>query len=1197
MDNNGFPQRPTAPSGTNAQGDLGQLTLRDVHSSGISLEQHQAIMAQLAEMQRIADMGLETNIRRQLEARAEEGRVAEQQLRQLEQWSVARNHVQPAGMATMAAPPIIMPPPVFNPIPVSSAFSYSGSGTISDFPNLMQHHAYAGQPPAPQYQNGARWQQTPDPQKYMNAQPSTTRVQAPSSQNSNSGQSAVNSSSAANLASQLVNYARKEGLDPAGQERFKTMFVQHAKRLGVNQTHEQISNIIQAARADVAAGFSSSRPMAPAAQNTQTRHASGSAGSARHGSQPRQPPAMPSAPYVPSASAATSYAPNIPATHLSTFPASASTSTQKAPRQRMPEVRAPSWTPPAPAANSTPPAPSTSTAATSKQPPGATSQVSTQSLSNVVEAAQKLHQAASSQAYQPHYSQSMAQLYNNRAAQVQQRASRPAAQTAAPVPSQPTPAQPAQAKSAIRPPPPSQPAPVVTPQHGLSDSTVPVARITPQQARRSTMAKDILLSLRPQAAAAQPSAVSATDSSNALAGKKRPRSESQSDVDNVQGAKKPLLSTDSPELVITEGAAAIARAIMTPSQTSFPHINAEVRQSTIDLSDSPVPSLRFPSAGSSTEDKSIIVDKSDDEHYAQAASQLHPAPIASGSASSAQSNPALVPEISPSDASTSTFMQSILLSPGTPERPAASRGPIITSPESLPELPLAFPGSALHDFLAGFDDGTDVVSLPPSSPMAEDTAPEPEAPAPATSDVESSPRQAKTPLFFPSPTGSAMAIDEPPPRKEVPSRDTFVLKPGMLSSKTSAALDHASFARALAASRANAAASSSRVRSVKGAVYVLVPSPPAYVKRWKARQAGLKQSTGRVLAPGTSTFSTVRDAIQKSSTRLHPSRCQWSGCTALMNSEEALKTHLKVHKAEEQALRRPTGSVCHWRRCGAVVKSKSFDEHVDRHASRHRCAFEGCADSFSNAEDLARHHRHHGNDPLLPSTKPTKPDVSQTPPALPDTLPSYMSVTVRIATEPISQERHAKLGPWVFRHIFGDVDQSALLSRDPSAVRSSRRLAVSRPAQDTVSDMDEEEAAEYMARVDSAPLDEYGFLASISKVCRTPCADLDSQGISHRLYQGMELFGTEADWDDAVESAPGPSIPNSQAVGEPGAVEVEAMPQSLDEGGSGSADAQADIAMAADAGSKPLLGNMDQETSRDSTMDVEMDVVVVEELL
>ena len=136
--------------------------------------------------------------------------------------------------------------------------------------------------------------------------------------------------------------------------------------------------------------------------------------------------------------------------------------------------------------------------------------------------------------------------------------------------------------------------------------------------------------------------------------------------------------------------------------------------------------------------------------------------------------------------------------------------------------------------------------------MAEDTAPEPEVPAPATSDVESSPRQAKTPLFFPSPTGSAMAIDEPPPRKEVPSRDTFVLKPGMLSSKTSAALDHASFARALAASRAHAAASSSRVRSAKGTVYVLVPSPPAYVKRWKARQAGLKQSTGRVLAPGMS---------------------------------------------------------------------------------------------------------------------------------------------------------------------------------------------------------------------------------------------------------------------------------------------------------------------------------------------------------
>lgn len=718
------------------------------------------------------------------------------------------------------------------------------------------------------------------------------------------------------------------------------------------------------------------------------------------------------------------------------------------------------------------------------------------------------------------------------------------------------------------------------------------------------MAKDILLSLRPQMAAAQPSAVSATDSSKALAGKKRPRSESQSDVDNVQGAKKPLLSTDSPELVITEGAAAIARAIMTPLQASAPsglhapapHINAEERQSTIDLSDSPVPSLRFPSAGPSTGDKPIVVDESDDEHHAQAASQLHPAPIASGSASSAQSNPALVPEIAPSDASTSTFMQSILLSLDMPERAAASRGPIITSPESLPELPHAFAGSALHDFLAGFDDGIDIVSLPPSSPMAEDTAPEPEVPAPATSDVESSPRQAKTPLFFPSPTGSAMAIDEPPPRKEVPSRDTFVLKPGMLSSKTSAALDHASFARALAASRAHAAASSSRVRSAKGTVYVLVPSPPAYVKRWKARQAGLKQSTGRVLAPAIPE-SKVRDAIQKSSTRLHPSRCQWSGCTALMNSEEALKTHLKVHKAEEQALRRPTGSVCHWRGCGAIVKSKSFDEHVDRHASRHRCAFEGCADSFSNAEDLARHHRHHGNDPLLPSTKPTKPDVSQTPPALPDTLPSYMSVTVRIATEPISQERHAKLGPWVFRHIFGDVDQSALLSRDPSTVRFSRRLAVTRPAQDTASDMDEEEEAEYMARVDSAPLDEYGFLASISRVCRTPCADLDSQSISHRLYQGMELFGTEADQDDAVENTPGPLIPTSQAVGEPGAVEMEAMPQSLDEGGSGSADAQANIAMAADDGSKPLLGNMDQEISRGSTMDVEMDVVVVGELL
>lgn len=34
----------------------------------------------------------------------------------------------------MAAPPNIMPPPVFNPVPVSGAFSYSGSGTISDFP-------------------------------------------------------------------------------------------------------------------------------------------------------------------------------------------------------------------------------------------------------------------------------------------------------------------------------------------------------------------------------------------------------------------------------------------------------------------------------------------------------------------------------------------------------------------------------------------------------------------------------------------------------------------------------------------------------------------------------------------------------------------------------------------------------------------------------------------------------------------------------------------------------------------------------------------------------------------------------------------------------------------------------------------------------------------------------------------------------
>ncbi|TFY79565.1 hypothetical protein EWM64_g4447 [Hericium alpestre] len=333
------------------------------------------------------------------------------------------------------------------------------------------------------------------------------------------------------------------------------------------------------------------------------------------------------------------------------------------------------------------------------------------------------------------------------------------------------------------------------------------------------------------------------------------------------------------------------------------------------------------------------------------------------------------------------------------------------------------------------------------------------------------------------------------------SFDPFVLKAGLLELPMKKALKKALAMLAgepmplpVPSEEEDAAAFVPRRVPKSNKAYVLVPPPPDYVKRLKNRDtfAGEQEDEAHHMRKERA----LRKAVRLSCSRLRKRTCGWGGCGVEFNSGNALEEHVKLqHMGESDQSSRVYR--CQWTLCGKTFDADSFDEHVLQHVTGDLyCAYEDCDQRCRQPSTLFKHHQLHEADedrlrlPALPFT----PDLPEPYGALPEILPSYMSVTRPVAREPVSPSRHSLLGPWVLWNIFGSVNHDCLIGRRP-------RLAVSKLKNDS--------SAEKAARPIVVPIvgyDEYDFLDKTSNDTPVVCDDLvDPQGVSRLLHSGVPL--------------------------------------------------------------------------------------------
>ncbi|KAJ3535058.1 hypothetical protein NM688_g7033 [Phlebia brevispora] len=195
-----------------------------------------------------------------------------------------------------------------------------------------------------------------------------------------------------------------------------------------------------------------------------------------------------------------------------------------------------------------------------------------------------------------------------------------------------------------------------------------------------------------------------------------------------------------------------------------------------------------------------------------------------------------------------------------------------------------------------------------------------------------------------------------------------------------------------------------RGRRPKLQPYILLPPIPAAAVRINARLADqVEEEDGR-------------RAVMLSLPRLVERHCCWTGCDAVLNSAERLGLHVQQHAGENAEWNSFT---CQWENCPEFYSNeKKLAAHLKKHTyNTLLCAYAGCDHSYSTSKDLARHHiSEHEGDALKPTAALTTLQVTDLP-ALPDELPSYMTVPRRVAKHPMSREVHVWLGAKVGRSI------------------------------------------------------------------------------------------------------------------------------------------------------------------------------------
>ncbi|KIP10406.1 hypothetical protein PHLGIDRAFT_241012 [Phlebiopsis gigantea 11061_1 CR5-6] len=158
---------------------------------------------------------------------------------------------------------------------------------------------------------------------------------------------------------------------------------------------------------------------------------------------------------------------------------------------------------------------------------------------------------------------------------------------------------------------------------------------------------------------------------------------------------------------------------------------------------------------------------------------------------------------------------------------------------------------------------------------------------------------------------------------------------------------------------------------------------------------------------------------------------------------------------------------------------------------------------------MVMHHKQpkHRGQPLKPEAGPVGPDLSVELPPLPQTLPSYMSISRPIRAARISEERHAKLAPRIAANLstwtpLGEASDSTSL-RTPRRPKLSEKLVAS---------LESGEARDVGLGKAKSPVRgayDYWLEARALRRVRRLCDDMPSRAVTDMFAKGLII---DNDW-------------------------------------------------------------------------------------
>ncbi|KAI0686485.1 hypothetical protein BC835DRAFT_452553 [Cytidiella melzeri] len=129
--------------------------------------------------------------------------------------------------------------------------------------------------------------------------------------------------------------------------------------------------------------------------------------------------------------------------------------------------------------------------------------------------------------------------------------------------------------------------------------------------------------------------------------------------------------------------------------------------------------------------------------------------------------------------------------------------------------------------------------------------------------------------------------------------------------------------------------------------------------------------------------------------------------------------------------------MCEWEDCGRRFPTQ---EMLATHLYRHSENFMICAYDALMPNELVFHHKGHDGQPLKPTAVSLFKRTCPSPPPLPQVLPAYMTVPLRVAPAPISRDLHVWIGSKIAANITCYIHPGSRANAAAPS-RATRRLA------------------------------------------------------------------------------------------------------------------------------------------------------------